>query len=64
MDNLMKGRTSFVIAHRLSTIFNSDLIVVVEDGKIIEQGSHEELIAQRGKVFPIVYGCVNIRIDD
>lgn len=44
MDKLMQGRTSFVIAHRLSTIFNSDLIVVVEDGQIIEQGTHEALI--------------------
>ena len=43
MDNLMKGRTSFVIAHRLSTIKNADIILVMKDGDIIEQGSHEEL---------------------
>ncbi|ONI45145.1 ABC transporter [Candidatus Epulonipiscioides gigas] len=48
MDNLMKGRTSFVIAHRLSTIKNSDIILVVKEGDIIEQGSHQELLAQKG----------------
>ena len=46
MDNLMKGRTSFVIAHRLSTIKNADIILVMKDGDIIEQGNHEELMAQ------------------
>lgn len=48
MDNLMKGRTSFVIAHRLSTIKNADIILVMKDGDIIEQGSHEELLEQGG----------------
>lgn len=48
MDNLMRGRTSFVIAHRLSTIKNADLILVMKDGDIIEQGTHDELIAQNG----------------
>ena len=48
MDNLMKGRTSFVIAHRLSTIKDADLILVMKDGDIIEQGSHEELLAAKG----------------
>jgi ATP-binding cassette subfamily B multidrug efflux pump len=48
MDNLMKGRTSFIIAHRLSTIKNADLILVLKDGDVIEQGSHDELMAQGG----------------
>ena len=48
MNNLMKNRTSFVIAHRLSTIRDADLILVMKDGNIIEQGSHDELIAQNG----------------
>ena len=48
MDNLMKGRTSFVIAHRLSTIKDADLILVMKDGDIIEQGNHEELLAKNG----------------
>lgn len=48
MDNLMKGRTSFIIAHRLSTIRDADLILVMKDGDIVEQGTHDELIAQNG----------------
>ncbi|MBD5560473.1 MAG: ABC transporter ATP-binding protein [Clostridia bacterium] len=48
MDNLMKGRTSFVIAHRLSTIRNADLILVMRDGDIVEQGTHDELLKKRG----------------
>ena len=48
MDNLMKGRTSFVIAHRLSTIKNADMILVMKDGDIIEQGDHDELLAKGG----------------
>ena len=48
MEELMKGRTSFVIAHRLSTIRNADMILVMRDGDIVEQGNHEELIARNG----------------
>ncbi|MBQ3584843.1 MAG: ATP-binding cassette domain-containing protein, partial [Lachnospiraceae bacterium] len=48
MDNLMRGRTSFVIAHRLSTIKDADVILVMKDGDIVEQGNHEELLAKNG----------------
>ena len=48
MDNLMRGRTSFVIAHRLSTIRDADLILVMKDGDIVEQGNHEELLKKDG----------------
>ena len=53
MDNLMKGRTSFVIAHRLSTIRDADLILVMKDGDIIEQGNHEELLNKKGFYFDL-----------
>ena len=48
MDNLMKGRTSFIIAHRLSTIKNADLILVMNKGNVIEKGTHDELIEKHG----------------
>ena len=47
-EKLMKGRTSFIVAHRLSTIKNADIILVMKDGNIIEQGNHESLLAQNG----------------
>jgi ATP-binding cassette subfamily B protein len=53
MDELMKGRTSFIIAHRLSTIRNADLILVMKDGDIVEQGNHDELIAKGGAYFDL-----------
>ena len=56
MDSLMKGRTTFVIAHRLSTVRNSDIINVMDHGRIIEQGSHEQLLAQKGKYYQLYTG--------
>ena len=60
MDKLMKGRTVFVIAHRLSTIRNSDLIMVLDHGRIIERGNHNELIAKKGTYYGLYTGAIEI----
>ena len=60
MDNLMKGRTVFVIAHRLSTIRNSDAIIVLEHGKIIERGDHKDLIKQKGTYYQLYTGKLEL----
>ena len=57
MDGLMKGRTVFVIAHRLSTIKNSDVIMVLEQGRIIERGNHEKLISEKGRYYKLYTGA-------
>lgn len=60
MDRLMKGRTVFVIAHRLSTVKNSDVIMVMEQGRIIERGNHEELIEKKGKYYQLYTGAFEL----
>ena len=56
MDKLMHGRTTFVIAHRLSTVRNSDCIIVLEQGRVIERGNHDKLIAEKGKYYQLYTG--------
>lgn len=61
MDNLLAGRTSFVIAHRLSTIVNSDLIMVLDHGHILEAGTHEQLLKQKGYYYQLYTGKKEIQ---
>ena len=60
MDKLMAGRTTFVIAHRLATVRNADVIMVMEHGKIIECGSHRQLMAQGGKYYRLYTGKLQL----
>lgn len=60
MDKLMMGRTTFVIAHRLSTVRNSDAIMVLDNGRIIERGSHDELISEKGKYYQLYTGAFEL----
>ena len=61
MDHLMEGRTVFVIAHRLSTVRNADAIMVLEGGKIMERGDHDDLIAQRGRYYKLYTGMFELK---
>ena len=56
MDSLMKGRTTFVIAHRLSTVRNADCIMVLEQGRIVERGTHDQLIQEQGRYYQLYTG--------
>ena len=60
MDALMKGRTVFVIAHRLSTVKNSDVIMVMDHGRIIERGDHDKLIAEKGQYYRLYTGAFEL----
>ena len=60
MDKLMEGRTVFVIAHRLSTVMNSDVIMVLDHGRIIERGNHDKLIAEKGVYYQLYTGAFEL----
>ena len=60
MDGLMQGRTVFVIAHRLSTVRNSNAIMVLEQGRIIERGDHDSLIAEKGRYYDLYTGMFEL----
>ena len=60
MDSLMEGRTVFVIAHRLSTVRNADAIIVLEHGRIIERGAHDELLAKKGEYYQLYHGMFEL----
>ena len=60
MDSLMEGRTVFVIAHRLSTVRNADVIMVLDHGRIVERGSHEDLMKKRGEYYQLCTGAIDL----
>ncbi len=60
MDKLMAGRTVFVIAHRLSTVMNADVIMVLDHGRIIERGNHQQLLAQKGTYYRLYTGAFEL----
>ena len=64
MDKLMEGRTTFVIAHRLSTVRNSDAIICLDHGRIIERGNHDELIAKRGYYYQLYTGAFELELPE
>ena len=60
LDGLMKGRTVFIIAHRLSTVRNSNAILVLEQGKVVERGDHDDLLAQKGKYYQLYTNMIEL----